>query len=352
MTRLVRGSSVVIGRDGSPVPGLLSIVIPAFNEEENIATAISRTGMLLDELGYRWEMVVVDDGSFDATFAILRQAAAGDKRIRVLRLSRNSGSHIAITAGLAHARGDACLVITADLEEPPEMIPAFVQKWQEGYEIVWGIRAKRNEPVATRLASWIFHTLFRLFGLPEYSQQAIGGGFFLTSRRVVNALSQIRERNRTLVGLLSWMGFSQGYIHYVPSSRQAGTSKWTLAKRIKLAIDCFASFSYVPIRAVSILGMSISVLSFVYGLVIILRALFGGVAVQGWPTLMVTVLFLGGIQLLVSGILGEYIWRALDEARARPLYIVSETVGFVPNDSAEARYLAATRDAVFPGKDR
>jgi glycosyltransferase involved in cell wall biosynthesis len=305
----------------------LSVVIPAYNEQENILTAVERTARVLEEQGYRWEMILVDDGSRDQTFARMREAAAADPRVRAIRFSRNFGSHAATTAGLEHARGDACLVITSDLEEPPEMIPAFVARWRdEGDEIVWGIRADRVEAADAKAASALFHRLSRAMGVPEYQGQPIGGGYFLVDRKVVAALRRIKERNRTLVGLLIWMGFRQGHVYYHPSRRQSGTSKWTLDKKIKLAIDSFVSFSYLPIRLVSGLGVAISLLSFVYGLGIVLAALLMGVAVQGWPTMMATVLFLSGVQLLVTGMIGEYIWRALDETRGRPLYIVAEAL--------------------------
>lgn len=306
----------------------ISVVMPAYNEEANIGAAVARTVAQLESVGLSWELILVDDGSQDLTFVRMREAAEADGRVRVLRLSRNFGSHIAITAGLEHAQGDASLVITSDLEEPAEKIPDFIRLWRAGYEVVWGIRTVRKEPLAVRLSSALFHLLFRLFGLAGYYRQAVGGGFFLVDAKVIKVLRQLRERNRTVVGLLSWVGFSQTTVPYEPRLRRAGRSKWTLARRMKLAIDSFVAFSYVPIRLVSALGIAIAAVSFAYGLFIGLRALFGGAAVQGWPTLMVTVLFLGGIQLLVSGMLGEYLWRALDESRGRPLYIVAEGIGF------------------------
>jgi glycosyltransferase involved in cell wall biosynthesis len=313
----------------------LSVIMPAYNEQANIGAAIARTVYQLESLGLGWELILVDDGSQDLTFVRMKEAAGADGRVRVLRLSRNFGSHIAITAGLEHARGEACLVITSDLEEPAEKIPDFIRLWRAGYEIVWGVRTARKEPLSVRLSSALFHVLFRLFGLTGYYRQAVGGGFFLVDARVVNVLRRLRERNRTVVGLLSWVGFSQTTVLYEPGVRQAGRSKWTFARRMKLAIDSFVAFSYVPIRLVSALGITIAAVSFAYGLFVGLRAFFGGVAVQGWPTLMVTVLFLGGIQLLVSGMLGEYLWRALDESRGRPLYIVAEGIGFDQNPEAE-----------------
>jgi glycosyltransferase involved in cell wall biosynthesis len=281
-------------------------------------------------------MILVDDGSLDGTFALMRRASDGDPRIRALRFSRNFGSHIAISAGLEHAAGGAALVITTDHEEPPEMIPTFLEKWRQGYEIVWGVRSARVGPADVRLTSSFFHRLTRICGLPQYSGESIGGGFFLVDRKVVNALREMRERNRTLIGLLLWMGFRQGHVHYLPTPRLSGGSKWTPGKKVKLLIDSFVSFSYLPIRLVSMLGIGISSISFVYGLAVVAAAAVGGASVQGWPTLMATVLFLGGLQLLVTGLIGEYVWRGLDESRGRPLYILAEQVGFSA-DASTAR---------------
>src|SRR5688572_29262147 len=250
----------------------LSVVVPALNEEENIPALVERLVGLLDRLGYRWELILVDDGSRDRTFEQMSRAAAFDRRVRALRLSRNFGSHAAITAGLEHSRGDACLVITADLEEPPEMIPAFIEQWQAGCEIVWGIRDGRTEAADTRLTAALYHRLNRTMGVPEYDGQPIGGGFFLVDRKVIDVLRRIKERNRTLVGLLSWMGFRQGHVYYRQAPRHSGATKWTLNKKLKLAIDSFVSFSYLPIRLVSGLGIAVSLISFVYGLAIVLAA--------------------------------------------------------------------------------
>ncbi len=304
----------------------LSIVIPAFNEEANIGAAVAGVQEVLDGLGCVWEIIVVDDGSSDGTFQRVAALASSDPRVKVLCFSRNFGSHVAITAGLEHANGDAALVITADLEEPPEMVPAFVDRWAEGYEIVWGIRRHRRESLPSRLASKVFHLLFRQFGLAEYAREDVGGGFVLIDRRVLDVIRTIPERNRTIIGLLTWVGFRQGYVVYEQGQRLSGRSRWTLAKKIKLAIDSFVSFSYAPIQLVSMFGLAIAGLSFLYGLFVVVKSLISGVTVSGWPTLMATILFLSGIQLLVSGMIGEYIWRTLDESRRRPLYIVRDKI--------------------------
>ncbi|MPZ14494.1 MAG: glycosyltransferase, partial [Chloroflexi bacterium] len=322
-------------------PARLSVVLPVLNEEQNVVPAVEQMTRTLDAVGYDWDLVLVDDGSRDGTFAAMRACAAQDPRIRSIRLSRTYGSHVAITAGLAETSGEACVVMTPDPEEPPEMIPAFVQKWREGCDVVWGIRAKRHESIGMRFGSQLFHVLFRLFGVSEHSEPAVRGGFFLISRRVADALRDFKERNRTLVGLLSWLGFSQGLVEYSPDLRPGGRSKWTFTKRAKLAADSFVSVSYVPIRAVALLGISIALVSVGYALWMIAVALTrGGAAGQGSQALIAAVVFLGGLQLLASGMIGEYIWRALNEARGRPLYVIADRAGGSVEETAAVQLVA------------
>lgn len=303
---------------------LLSVIVPAYNEEANIPGTILEISRVLAELDCAWELILVDDGSTDETYLSMLEAANSNSRVKAIRLSRNFGSHAAISAGLDEARGSVCIVTTADREEAPAMIPRFIERWQAGYEVVWGVRTRRTDAFVNRAGSFIFHKLFALLGMPSYARQAIGGGYFLVDRRVVDAFKGLHERNRTIIGLLFWLGFRHTHVLYEPRQRGSGKSKWSIGRRAQLAIDSFIGFSYVPIRVVSALGASIALLSLIYGLFIASQAVLSGVSVQGWPTLMVTILFLSGVQLLVTGMLGEYIWRSLDEARARPLYVVAE----------------------------
>lgn len=311
----------------------LSIVIPAFNEEANIALAVNAIcGVISSLSSEEFEIILVDDGSTDSTFSVMAEIARNDMRVRAMRLSRNFGSHVAISAGLEHASGDAAIVTTADMEEPADALPRLLEKWQAGFEIVWGVREKRAEPFLSRLSSTLFHLLFRWLGLATYLPEGIGGGLFLVDRKVLRALHRVPERNRSIIGLLMWMGFRQTTILYSQHVRASGRSKWTVAKKLKLAVDSFTAFSYKPIRAVSLLGIMISMISVLYAVFIIVSALIRGVTVEGWPTLMVTVLFLGGLQFLVTGMMGEYLWRALDEARQRPLYIIADSIRVTATD--------------------
>ena len=307
---------------------LCSAIMPMLNEELNVERACERVRAALEGLGCEWELICVDDGSSDRTFEILGELARQDSRVRVLRFSRNFGSHAAASAGFAVARGDVAFVVGADVQEPLHMLPTFIEKCREGYNVVWGVRTKRQDPALTRAFSRLFNEVFARLGM--LSALPKGAGFAVVDRKVLEALRLFGERNRTVWGLIAWAGFRQAQVPCAFGEREVGRSRWTLGKKVKLAIDTFSAFSYAPIRLVSAVGLVISLVSFLYGLGIILGAAFGQVAVQGWPTLMVTILFLSGVQLVVTGMLGEYLWRALDEARARPLYIVADRIGFEP----------------------
>lgn len=312
-----------------------SIIMPMLNEEENILPAYKMIQDLMHKLGYLWELICIDDGSIDSTYEKTKNLTASDQRVRVIRMSRNFGSHACITAGLKSCRGDFAFAVGADLQEPIDQLPKFIEKWKEGYEVVWGIRSSRKDPWLTKMFAAVFHGLFGWLGnLSTLPKQA---AFVFMDRKVINAILRLPERNRMVWGMIAWLGFRQTQILCAFGNRERGTSRWTLAKRIQLAIDTFTSFSFMPIRLVSAIGIIISFLSFLYGLVIILGVILGVIQVQGWATLMVTILFLSGLQLIVTGMIGEYTWRALDEARGRPLYVVSETSGFLPNEIDEAK---------------
>lgn len=302
----------------------LSVVVPALNEAANLRASYERLRDTLDGLVPGWMLILVDDGSTDGTFALMQALASEDARVRALRLSRNFGSHVAITAGLEMATGDAALVITADMEEPAEAIGQFLAQWRAGEEVIWGVREQRSDSLLNQATSAAFHWLFRQFGLSDYAREGVGGGFFLVDRRVLQALRAMPEGNRTIIGLLTWVGFRQGFVHYTQQKQAGRVSRWTLGKKIKLAIDSFVGFSDRPIRLISLTGIVIAAASFLYATVLVLRSVMLGVAVQGWPTLMVVVLFLGGMQLVVTGVMGEYLWRGVDDARRRPLYIIAD----------------------------
>lgn len=297
------------------------------NEEENLRALMERLIPVLDGLAdrYRMEVLFVDDGSTDRSFELVRELAENDARIHGLRLSRNFGSHLAITAGLEHARGDAAIVLTADLQEPPERIPDFIAQWESGNEIVWGIRSQRaDERSSDRLFSKVFTAVTRsgpeMKGYPSEGPSA----YLLVDRSVIEAVRGFGERNRMILGMLAWTGFQGTTLEYEQETRNAGASGWSVARKVKMTIDTLVSFSYAPIRLASLLGIVISLVAFLYAAVVIVLALTGTVTATGFPTLLAVVLLLGGVQLLFLGILGEYLWRALDESRRRPTYLIRD----------------------------
>ncbi|OGC04155.1 hypothetical protein A2276_06040 [candidate division WOR-1 bacterium RIFOXYA12_FULL_43_27] len=303
-----------------------SVIMPMLNEEDNIIPAYERIRDLMDKLGYSWELICIDDGSMDSTYEKTKNIANSDQRVRVIRMSRNFGPHACLTSGLKVSQGNFAFAVGADLQEPIDQLPEFIKKWGEGYELIWGVRSSRKDPLLTSIFAGIFHKLFDWIGSLDALPKQVAFAFM--DRKVINAILKLPERNRMVWGMLAWLGFRQTQIPCSFGLRERGKSRWTLAKRIQLAIDTFTSFSFMPIRIVSAMGILISFLSFLYGLFIIVGVALGWIQVQGWATLMITILFLSGLQLVVTGMIGEYTWRALDEARGRPLYVVSETFGF------------------------
>jgi polyisoprenyl-phosphate glycosyltransferase len=309
---------------------LIAIVVPVFNERENLRLfydAVSDVIGLMPE--YDWELMFVDDGSRDGSFEAVRTLRDRDNRVQALRFPRNFGSHIAIAAGMDHCRGDAAIVMAADLQDPPALIREFVRCWREGYDVVWGARTGRDD---NALRSWgmsMFYRLVRRFAIPTYPPGGTGS-FCLISRPVIDVFRQCQEHNRLTFGLVAWSGFRETSVPYHRPQRLIGSSSWTLRKMFKAAIDTFISFSSLPIRAISTLGLLVSALSFVFGVYVFVNQIFFGTRVQGWTSVMLTVLVLGGVQLLMIGVLGEYLQRILDEARGRPLYILERTLGVAP----------------------
>jgi dolichol-phosphate mannosyltransferase len=278
----------------------------------------------LGSLDVDWEWIVVDDHSPDDTFKTITTIAMRDSRVRAIRLARNFGSHKAIICGLDHAQGDCAIVLAADLQDPPETVPALVAKWREGAQVVWAARASREGEKATTtgLARLYYLMMRRVVGLKEIP--SMGADFFLIDRVVINALRQFNEANASILALITWMGFCQTTITYGKQARQHGRSGWSLEKKLKLAVDSITSFTYLPIRLMSYVGLVVAMLGFLYAVVVIINAVAGH-PVQGWASLMVVLLVVGGIQMLMMGVLGEYVWRALDEARQRPRYLIEAT---------------------------
>jgi dolichol-phosphate mannosyltransferase len=303
---------------------LLSIVTPAFNEVENLPLFYDRLCRTMKAIDMDWEWVVVDDHSRDGTFHFVSQVAARDARVRGVRFSRNFGAHTALTCGLNMSRGDCIAALAADLQDPPETIPELLTHWKEGAEVVWAVRHKRKgEGRATKGFARIYYWLMRnVVGMKD--MPATGADFFLLDRKVVNAFGQFSEANVSILALITWMGFDQVSVPYDKESRVHGRSGWTFKKKLKLVVDSVTSFSYVPIRFMSYLGFFVAFLGFVYAGEVVFNALHGQ-PVEGWSSMIIVVLVLGGVQMLMMGVLGEYLWRALDEARRRPRYILEAT---------------------------
>jgi len=311
----------------------ITIVIPAFNEERNINMLLKKLLQITSELdNFECFYLFVDDGSQDGTFDLLKELAVDNKNIQILRFSRNFGSNIAISAGIENSNSDAIIVISADLQEPPELIKELTEEWKKGYQIVWAVRIHRAQPLLGKLFSKIFSKFFRYAsGLTNYPKKG-SSGYFLIDQDVAKLWGKFKETNRAVGGMLAWVGFKQTVIQYEQSERYSGKSSFNFMKLVKLALDTFVSFSYLPIRIISYLGIFISMAGFCYAIFLIINKLFYGIGPTGWPSVMVIILFLGGFQLITLGILGEYIWRGVEESRKRPLYIIMEKINFDKNE--------------------
>jgi len=303
-----------------------SVVIPVFNEEENLELLHRRLSKVLENLCEDYEIIFVDDGSTDKSLEIMRKLRKTNGRVKIISFSRNFGHQIAITAGIDYASGRAVIVMDADLQDPPEVIPRLVEKWREGYDTVYAIRESRKDPILKRTIAFIFYRLFKRMSDVDIPVDA--GDFRLMSRRVVDILKIMPERNRYLRGLASWVGFSQAKIRYTRDERYAGKRKYTLWQSAKLALDGITSFSHFPLRLVIHLGLVVSLVGFLYTTKIIIDTLLFGRTVPGWTTLMAAVLFLGGVQLIVVGVIGAYIGRIYVEVQQRPLYLIKQKIGF------------------------
>jgi glycosyltransferase involved in cell wall biosynthesis len=309
----------------------ISIVVPVYNEEAGLSAFWARLAPVLNALGRRAEAIFIDDGSSDGTLAQLVSLRHLDPRVRVVSLSRNFGKEIALTAGLDHADGDAVIPIDADLQHPPEVIAELVARWREGSDIVIALRRDRaTDGLTRRAASSLFHSVFaRMTTVPVVRD---AGDFRLMSRAVVDALRQLPERTRFMKGLYAWVGFRQATVSYDIEPRLAGRSKWSLWRLWRLALDGITSFSSLPLKVWSVVGLVFALAALAYGIYLIARTVVHGVDVPGYASLMVMILFLGGLQLLSLGIIGEYLGRVYDEVKARPLYVVRQRIGFDRDD--------------------
>ena len=301
----------------------LTIVIAAFNEEASLPEMHRRLGVVLDGLEAQATVLYVDDGSRDGTWQVLQTLAADDPRVQLLRLARNFGKELALTAGLDHVETDAALVIDADGQDPPELIPQFVAKWREGFDVVYGTRTRREgESWFKRFTAAAFYRVMsRLSHTPIPPDT---GDFRLMSRPVLDALRQLRERQRFMKGLFTWVGFKQVSLPYERAPRLAGGSKFNYWRLWNLALEGITSFSTVPLRLATYVGVLTALGAFAWGLWIVARTVLWGDPVEGWPSLMTVMLFLGGVQLVALGIIGEYLGRLYLEVKQRPLYLVAE----------------------------
>ncbi|MNW45058.1 putative glycosyltransferase CsbB [compost metagenome] len=300
-----------------------SIVVPIYYNELNIPHTVPRLQKLQDIItDCDFEFVFVDDGSKDKSFSLLLEERKKDHRIKVVKLSRNFGSMSAIQAGLKQATGDCVGVIAADLQDPPELFKDMIDYWKDGKKIVLGTREDREESLAQKFFSNTYYFLLEKFALKDYPKG--GFDFLLIDKQVVNEVIDIQEKNTNVMSLIYWLGHDQAQIPYTRQERKLGKSRWTLSKKIKLFVDSFVSFSYMPIRVMSFIGFFTALLSFLYGVFVVVCTVFGLIDLQGWTTIIALITFLLGIIMIMLGIIGEYLWRILDESRSRPSYIVDE----------------------------
>jgi dolichol-phosphate mannosyltransferase len=310
------------------MPEMISIVVPCLNEEEVLRDTNRRLVAVLEQLPQKFEILYVDDGSSDRTPEILGELQADDERIRVVRFSRNFGHQMAITAGLEHASGDAVAIIDADLQDPPEVIADFVAKWMDGFDVVYGVRREREGETAFKL--WTAKLFYRLIGkLSDTEIPLDTGDFRLMGRRVVDALLAMPERDRFVRGMVSWLGFSQAALPYRRAARAAGVTKFSLFKMLRFATDGIVSFSILPLRLATWVGFAASGVALLGVLITVVERLMGVEGlVKGWASILVAILFIGGVQLICMGIIGEYVGRIYGESKRRPLYVVRERMGF------------------------
>jgi polyisoprenyl-phosphate glycosyltransferase len=317
-----------------PVP-VYSIVVPVYNEQEVLGVCHAELRGVLDATGRPYELIFVNDGSTDRTPSLLATIARHDHRVKVITLSRNFGHQVAISAGLDHAQGEAMIVIDADLQDPPAVIPAMIAQWKKGCDVVYGKRTvRRAESVFKRASAWLFYRFLRLLsGVPIPND---AGDFRLINRKVCEALKAMPERHRFIRGLVGWSGFRQCEVPYERRKRRAGKSKYPLVKMIAFALDAVTSFSLRPLRAATFLGLLSAAGGFFYLIYSLIR-FAAGWAVEGWTSLVALLIIFNGMLFLVLGVMGEYLGRIYDEVKGRPLYLVSHTIGFEDGEHPPAR---------------
>lgn len=304
----------------------LSIVVPVFNEKANIPRLYEALEKVLHDMKLSYEIIFVDDGSRDGSNDELEHLCHLNSRNKLISLSRNFGHQVALTAGLDYTQGEAVIMMDADMQHPPEIIPELLRKWKEGYDIVYTIR--KNTADVGPFKKWSASIFYRLINLMTKTPIPAGAADFrLMDRVVVNELKKIKEHSRFYRGLVSWIGFRQTFVPYYALARLSGTSSYSLGRMVRFAMDGITSFSSFPLRISTYMGFLVSGVSFIYGLYTVSIGLFSAKAVPGWASLMVIVLFLGGLQLVTLGILGEYVGRIYDQVKGRPIYVIQKKLG-------------------------
>lgn len=322
---------------------LVSIVVPVYNEEEVLPEFHQRLSAVLGEISARHEIVYVNDGSLDRTRVVLERLRRDDPSVAIVDFSRNFGKEIALTAGLDHANGDAVVVIDADLQDPPELIPELIERWRQGYDVVSAKRTSRaGESWLKRATAFAFYRVMRWVSHIELPEDT--GDFRVMSRRAVDSLTSLREQHRFMKGLFAWIGYPHASVPYERDLRFAGKSKWSYWKLWRLSLEGITAFTIGPLKVATYLGLAVALGAFIYGAVVIYDTLMYGNPVAGYPSLLVVVLFLGGVQLIALGLIGEYLGRVFDEAKDRPLYIVKS---YVRSVSIEAQL---AKDPVAAGR--
>lgn len=307
-----------------PERPFISAVVPCYNEEESLPILHERLTKVLSKCSDRYEIILANDGSRDGTLRLIRELVLRDPHVRGVDLSRNFGHQVCLTAGLDHARGEAILMLDADLQDPPELLPRMIAKWRQGADVVYAVRRKRKgESLFKRATAAAFYRLLKFFTKIEIPIDT--GDFRLIDRRALDSVLALRESNRFLRGLFSWVGFHQEPVHYVRQKRYAGTTKYPLHKMIRFAMDGLTTFSSAPLRLAMWIGLGSAGIAFLYSLRVLYSGVWGG-GVPGWASTTISVLFLGGVQLFTIGLLGEYIGRIFDEVKRRPLYLVREII--------------------------
>lgn len=302
---------------------LLSVVIPAYNEAQNIPIIVNELIGHISTISdiSRSEIFICDDHSSDETFQVVKQLKIPN--VKCIRLSRRSGSHVAIRAGLSVAKGDLVLCISADGQDDPAVLPEMVHKIINGKQIVWGVRTKRKESFLYKRFTLLFYKLLELFINTENKIDLANADFYLLERKVVDAINSCPERNTSLFGLIAWIGFKQDDVKYQRRERSIGKSKWSLRSKMRLVLDWIIAFSGIPLKLISIFGILVAFIGLLYALVIIYLSL-SGLTTPGWAETVILILLIGGIQMIMIGVIGEYLWRTLDESRNRPVFFIEE----------------------------